>query len=711
MRVNDIRTIATELQQTFCQLFDKQSVSTMHYNSSAIEAFSRRYRQRQESSPSTGSPLRPKISYDEPLSVLIEDFVEMITTRFSDLGHRQDEESNSRTFQRCVYSDNSPNMFDDLRQMPSPLEKYNSYQTLQMIDIWFSHHPFSFILSKTLLLRSYRDGTHSNILLAAILADVNFGQQEPETREKGEEMFNWANSRLFDIPSVSIDLSTVQALALLGWHALCTNRARRCISYFFHAYKIVSSLEMPTTQLNQINGMDIGEVEAEVAINVRWLTFSIILWGTMQMDLPLHDLLPSSLGSRFPPSHESKSAVFALDVASDNISTLTSQAKTIRDLWPVSHVASTTAHIYALSPQEQCLAETSVAPCWQSNTLNRLKLLSNPQQNAPRDLSSVCSNIRFILVAALELLESHSGDRNSQALLLSAYYTMIIHFLFPHTTNGNDSIVVTESLINDFCSSARTILRVSPALDCRFDSSGMNLGLGPHPMGEVFALGLDACGRVLTHIQARAASFKAGSEGRLILAKHDELARLAADLRDLSVNENIRKTNRARAAKKQLKQVMQEFDDDDKSDIAQSLEFPPLEYQPILSMDTDASALPTEYLPGLTNSPTEDSSTSTPSHSRLPSYNDSLPQPTFSSFDMNSIEFPTYANNTAFISPSSSGLDWGAADVLDPRMIDYNVTPEFAVPDYSGQKNFNVYHDRGETSGGACFDDSAFRLR
>ncbi len=127
---------------------------------------------------------------------------------------------------------------------------------------------------------------------------------------------------------------------------------------------------------------------------------------------------------------------------------------------------------------------------------------------------------------------------------------MIIHFLFPRTADISASIVVTNGLINDFCYSARSLLRVSPALDDILDCGGMGMGLLPATIGEVFALALDTCGRVLAHIQARSTSFKLESEGRLLLSKHEELARLSSDLHDLSKHERLRQSKRTKAVKK-----------------------------------------------------------------------------------------------------------------------------------------------------------------
>ena len=640
---------------------------------------------------------------------LIEDFVEMVTQRFGDLGCQQLDDRPPPLFKRCLDVDDIQHMFDDYEiQAANPALQYNNYQTLQMIDIWFSHHPLAFILSKTLLLRSYRDGTQNNVLLAVILADVNFAERDPETRAKGVEMFKWANSQLFEMLNTSIDLSTVQALTLLGWYELCATRARRALCYLIHASNILSGLQAPTVQMNQINGMDVGEVEAELARSIRWLTFAVILWAFMQMDAPMLELLPSSLSASFPPSDESKSLVFKLDAASDNISTLTHQAKTIRYLWPICHVASTTAHIYALYPREQTPMDESQTFSWQSKTLLSLRKLNSPQPNTPRNLSFVCSRIRHVLVGALELI---SGCKVSEGLLLAAYHTMIIHFLFPRTQNVGESVPVTDALIDDFCASARALLRVSPAMESTYGSGGMTMGLYPSTIAEVFTLGLDACGRGFAQIQARGRGHPE-SEGVVVASKGRVLAKLAVELRGLSKNEKLTKTKRSKAVKKQLKNVMRTFDGQD-PEAAQLFDFSNLGANESFFTEPISSVhLPPELVPSISHSPTIDSSSSTPSRT---SSNQGIWPPPLGTFDQTQFTFPAYATNTPFVDASGLNLHLGQTEMLEPLAIsDFNTCDPMDVENKAfdgGLRHEGLQIYQRNTSTAACFDDSAFHPR
>ena len=700
-------SIAADLQHTFSRLFDTPSNNSEPCHN-ALTAFGRKHSQSQASLPPHETLPHPTMTYEDPIFTLIEDFVEMVTSRFGDLGCQELEDRPPPLFKRCLDVDDIQDMFDVIEaQATNPLSQYNNYQTLQMIDIWFSHHPLAFILSKTLLLRSYRDGTQNNVLLAVILADVNFAQREPETHAKGVEMFSWASSQLFEMQTTSIELSTVQALTLLGWYELCASRARRSLCYFIHASNIVSGLQQPIVQMNQINGMDVGEVEAELARSVRWLTFAVILWAFMQMDAPMLELLPSSLSAPFPPTDETTSAVFRLDAASDNISTLTHQARTIRYLWPICHVASTTAHIYALYPREQTPFDESQTFSWQTQTLLSLRQLSAPQQNTtPRNLSFVCSKIRHVLVNALELI---SGCKVSQGLLLAAYHTMIIHFLFPRTQGVAESIPVTENLIEDFSTSARALLRVSDTVDSRYGNAGMTMGEYPENIAEIFMLGLDACGRGITRIQTRARN-NSESEASLT-ARKEEIEKLVRDLLDLTKHEKLAKTKRAKAVKKQLKQVVQNFDCQNAQN-TQLFDFSTFGSNDPFAADAVSSMkLPPELVPSMTESPTlESSSSSSPSRTAS---NQGFWSSSHSSMDQTPLTLPMYNINTPYMDNPASRVDWGAADMFDPGMMgDFSTCNPLDLENLNqdGQvrhDGLQVYHKNA--SGRACFDDSAFR--
>lgn len=697
-------TIGADLQQIFSRLFHTQGYEDIETCTNAISALSRKSSENQASIQSRNPEPRPAITYEEPMQVLIEDFVEMVALHFGDLGCDQVVDDGPRLFKRCLTYDDTETMFDQPAEAQDPLLAYNDHQTLQMVDVWFSHHPLAVIISKTLLLRSCRNGTSDNILLAVVLADVKLAETDPEARDKGIEIFRWANLKLFDLSSTNVELVTVQALTLLGWYELCAGRVRRSICYFLHASNLVGSLQTPTIRLNQINGMDIGEVEAELARSIRWITFSVILWAFMQMDAPIMELLPSGSSTSFPPIDEASSKVFALDSASDNISTLPHQAKTIRDLWPITHVASTTAHIYALYPRQQTTVEPSKRASWHTTTLRQLQHLSAPPQSTPENVSILCSKVRHVLIGALELFEPQVGCEISQSIVLSAYHTMIIHFLFPRSSDLGKSTSVTESLIDDVCRSARALLQVSPALERPRDRSRMTMGPCPRTIAEVFVLGLDACGRALAYFQSRS-RLNVEPEASLVSAKHEELSNLASNLRFLSKNENLRQIKRIQAVKKQLKQVVQTFqgltsNNTQMFNLATNDSFLAGEY-PVLNREPD-------FNPGISYSLTESGSSTV---SRESSANDIM-FPPFGPFSQRDLDNVSASDLESILDPKVAGMDWEGTDMMSLGGIAPDMVGDlsgFELPEMIDGNLEMKAGDQGNNGRGRDRQDSEFR--
>jgi hypothetical protein len=466
-------------------------------------------------------------------------------------------------------SSNSPNGFNQSLPTSTPLQEYNAHLTIQMLEIWFSQHPLSFIFPKTLLLRDIRHDTHDEILLAAILADVQYAQDNEESRNKGTKLFKWAATKLQEIPQCNIKLSTIQAVVLLGWRSLCSGSARRAMCYFVWAGYAIHSLPTPVLLQNTINGIDVGEIERESLCNAHWLIFSVNLWAMMQMDSPGCEMPPSSAPSSFPPVDESASASFKLDRTSYNFSTLQNQERMFRELWLLSHVAATTSHIYALYPRSLPQQNTNDqgSACWQSHTLDQLRRLSSPTQ----DISMLCTRVRRVLLDSVQLVETHVQHSHSQALALSASHTMIIHFLVPSPSSNGNSYAGSMSrvfaaggidqLIVDFCHSATSLLKVFSVLENSHPdgrSDRIVMSQRPSSIYDIFALALDACGRGMNSIYLLG---QTGTEieRKAVRDRTIELARLATELHAFSKDLNLVSTSRLKLVKKQLKNAMAQF--------------------------------------------------------------------------------------------------------------------------------------------------------
>ena len=555
-------TIAADLENMFDENFKDVGLTADNPFQESLAAFHRTFSNDPTSTMdsvlgfSVADREHRTISYEQLLCTMTQELVEMLSTRFGSLGCYRLDDASARFYAISLANDETPTMFQSTTtEKPDPLVDFDSHRTVQMIEVWFSIHPLSNIISKTLFLEKYRSNTHDSSLLAVMLADASYMHEKEATGVTKETLFRWAAAQLRDRPAHDCDLSSVQLLMLLGWHELCLAQARRATCYLGYAGRMISRLqtnliEAPETGRSQINGIDVAEVEAELVRNIYWLTFSITLWSFMQIDRPYPQLLPDMLPTEFPPVDESSSAVVKLEIVSDNVSTLAKQSRMIQELWPLSHVASTTAHIYALLPREQDANEISQSISWQSRPLHQLRRLLNLNQN----ISNLCKDIRKVLMNAIEVLEVKVDNISSKALVLAAYHTTIIHLLFPHLKSIEDRVLVSEELLTDFCTSSKSLLELFSVVDTDHDSSHLIAQMRSSTFADVFVLGLDACGRAIEYFYSQSQEGSA-LERENIARKTMDIVSIASHMHKISKSEILLTAKNLRLVKKKLKKV------------------------------------------------------------------------------------------------------------------------------------------------------------
>ena len=229
-------TLASELEEMFAEDFKNTGHATKNEFQESLRAFHRKISNDPTSTMESlvGSTVedlpRRTISYAQLLYTMTQGLVEMLSVRFGNLGCHQLNDPSARFYAVSLANDNTPSMFKPIvSESHSPLDEFDSHRTMQMIEVWFSVHPLSNIISKTLLLRNFKSNTHDPILLAVMLADASYVHENDVAREKREILFTWAESQLRDRPVNESGLSTVQMLMLLGWHG---ESFRSCSCHF-----------------------------------------------------------------------------------------------------------------------------------------------------------------------------------------------------------------------------------------------------------------------------------------------------------------------------------------------------------------------------------------------------------------------------------------------------------------------------------------------
>lgn len=485
-------TLGEDLEQRFNAYFISNPGSRSNLFQNSIASFYRR----------TGSPAAgpaPRLKYEELLSLMSHEMVEMLLLRLGHLGcERPETATNRNAFIAGLAADTSASMFEP-SQHENPLPALGVHRILQLVDLWFSVHPLSGLVSKTLLINRIKDGTVDELLLALILSDACDFYRAHTTHDAldPERLFQWAASQLHNRPALP-SLSTSQSLMLMAWRELCIGHARRATCLVGYACRSLSRLHgewqrHERKDSRKLNGIAISDVELEILQNIYWVCLSTTTWAFMQLDQPFSLFVPDETPA-FPCVDESASALLRLDRASDHISTLPAQTAALRSLWPLSQISSTVGHIYTLYLNAPRDAGESTATPWQTRHIHQLRLIQSRV-----DFSGLAREIREILMQAIHTLETEVSTGPSRSQLLVAYHTIAIHMLFPPTgpspIEGEGDGNVTEA----FWNSVRAILDLrdvrmpSSSAFSYFDSASVSIS-------PFVSLALDTCSRALTHL-------------------------------------------------------------------------------------------------------------------------------------------------------------------------------------------------------------------
>ncbi|KAI0205150.1 hypothetical protein F4808DRAFT_410653 [Astrocystis sublimbata] len=474
------------------------------------------------------------------LSLIVKDIVALIVTKFGSLGCHLIEGGGGRFLVDGLQSDRTDSMFDPLPPgsdllASSPVSGDGIRKVSQLIDIWFSNHPLSFLLSKTLVMHELQRETLDEMLLAAILVDVHSFVGGDAATARGRALRQWTAEKLRGQPYYASDdspspsssnsprpssarptISTIQTLTLLGWHALSQAQIRRAVCYIGVACRLTTQLKNgrysgTSSALNtsRINGIDVCDIEKELIAYLWWTNFAIFQWLFLQMDQQLPYLPVTNLTTDFLPIDASSSALVRLDEASDNISTLRTQKIAHLHMWPLTHVCSLVAYIYDLYPEDAQLAEAAQPLFWQEAPLFALGRIQT--KSAAQSLDIICQKIYPVLMDSVSIMERKIDQESSRTFILVVYQILGIHTIFPRSSAAYGGATPNSRLPTDmivrFCNSAEELIKIISSAHESLDVEPLStIPFQLHPASpEMFTLALDTCSRAISRIYAEIA--------------------------------------------------------------------------------------------------------------------------------------------------------------------------------------------------------------
>ncbi|KAI1187082.1 hypothetical protein F5B17DRAFT_453706 [Nemania serpens] len=485
--------------------------------------------QRDSRTPAS-NPGSQSLRYAAVFTSMTEDLVGSVIGKFGNLGCHQVERGGSKFFMNSISRDDRTSMFEPDLPMPEPdsnaLVDYGSRKITQTIDVWFSSHPLSFLISKTLLMHELRAGTHDETLVSVLLADAYMFIGDDAAAARSHMFLSLAISNLrkqaldpctasgsFSPQSTSHrGISTAQALLLLGWNALCRSQIRRATCYISLARRLTTKMNMQKWACTsgapggRINGVEVSEVVRETMAYLWCISYTLMLWlYTQVQEFP--DLSHNTPASASLPIDASSSALISLDEASDNFSTLQRQKAALTNVWPLAHVSSVVAHIYALYPKPDVLVRRTNSGLWQESALLALQRIQD--SSSLQSLDSVCREIHRVLMENASLLDAKIKHAPTGVLVLIVYHTIGIHVLFPRPLPEQDgysrNTPFSPDIIDRFCASAEEIVKIITEVHESLDTDTVSMIQSQlHPSSpEIFVLALDSCVRAISAICSR----------------------------------------------------------------------------------------------------------------------------------------------------------------------------------------------------------------
>ncbi|KAN0082040.1 hypothetical protein V8E54_003338 [Elaphomyces granulatus] len=487
---------------------------------------------------------------------LARGLVEGFLNHYNSLGCCPQKQTSTAYIRNQFFRSGNSTVFGKPPTPPKKLSDMNEHCIQQLIEVWFSQHPLSFIISKTLLLNSYSQGLHDEQLLGLIVAEASVIIGD----NSSIDIFEYARYQVLNRETgiIKTSISTVQSLILIGWHDLCQRQTRQGCCYLeLASVGIIEWLcrvyESSPADKSWMNGIDIGKVELEIAERMYWLMFSLSLWQSLNLGLPfLMETMHGPEMITMPALHLSSSAVFSLDMESGNVASLDIQKKCMNELWLMSHIASMIAPLRALSLEQQVNLKTNSATPLESP---RLK----PPLNQPTGLADAFK-IRDIWADGLTQLPSQVDDDSSQIFIISTYKTILIHLSFSRRNSGISLCSgLTESMLDEVLDIILSLKSDFGGLDREFNNRNVFMDYPDHRTARLLGLCLDTCARAL-HSLYNSTVDPESVEQEVVISRLVELKTLAEDLHMISSHPKLQFQAAQPKARETLEWLKEAFD-------------------------------------------------------------------------------------------------------------------------------------------------------
>ncbi|KAJ2955559.1 hypothetical protein NQZ79_g8449 [Umbelopsis isabellina] len=244
---------------------------------------------------------------------------------------------------------------------PSPLKSLSVQQALQLIDMFFTVHPWApFVLNRTQILQQYFTESSDPLLLAVMFGIAKFfakqmkdGGVTAAAVQRGDtnEFLNYAHSVLEET-SAKATVPKVQAVVLLSYFELIYGQAKRGTTLIALSYIMLNQLSLNDDfnykHPHSIAGL--GSLQIELLRNCWWCVYSNTVTGTIEFgQVPREAIAPRDVP--LPSINCQQSESYKLDVSANNTSMFIAYKHIYESFYVACAVTDLLAKIWLVLPE------------------------------------------------------------------------------------------------------------------------------------------------------------------------------------------------------------------------------------------------------------------------------------------------------------------------------------------------------------------------
>ncbi|KAE8271055.1 hypothetical protein A4X09_0g1299 [Tilletia walkeri] len=285
------------------------------------------------------------------------------------------------------------------------------------------------------------------------------GQTEEEAKSSGDGK---SKEEQREGKETIYDLSTIQALVLIGSRELCEGTSpRKTACYIGVVTRMLSHLRakeraappLNATGRNKVKKEEAGRkgeeqslpgltyraVNEEIRINVEWFITAIAAWFFCQLERPLGSILPPASVLRFPPLRVSSSVSLQMEKRRSQVTTLRRQTQLIEQLWTCATLTVTISLIHDLHPSSQAklgkagAGSAEEGQLWQEERRKDLLQLGKAKINT----LELCERIQQYLNDYLKDMKKNKVSPTALAFVEASFMAIYVHTLLPTITEAD----------------------------------------------------------------------------------------------------------------------------------------------------------------------------------------------------------------------------------------------------------------------------------